>query len=279
MENKHNWALMQGDVQYWGFEVAEYPEHLDYRAGAETFALNGIDMLSELPVYIIGEVAMLYEQYAQTEIAAITYGIGRHRNQVTYYYAADQDSDNEAGFTGAHTALQNGDHGLFVQLGDKHMMHKVLSNAPFAINCYDKPHTFGARLLLKSEKGASFMDHCRCGQFCFDLMCNLSTVEHAVLLICFPKNAQVGKPCIKIEHNGAHCLVDYQVVQSPVKLRCEHFPQAAVQVHVQAYFDLNARCSSTPFYRTPFVSRLSQNLDSQVLAFCSKLCIRCTTTT
>ncbi len=119
-----------------GFEVAGHHKSLGDRAQAETFVLNGIDLLPRLPVYIVGEVAMLYEEYSQIEIAAITYEKGRYRNQVTCFHInpAQEDSDEEQDSKMGHTAMQRGDQVLFVQAGQKQMLHKVLSNAPVHVS-------------------------------------------------------------------------------------------------------------------------------------------------
>jgi len=115
----------------------------------------------------------------------------------------------------------------------------VLFKTTFELN---EPHTFGARLLLKSVKGWDVMDHCGCAQFCFIAMCSMSIAEDAVLLIRFPRRGNVCIPCITVEKRtlprGVEWLVDSEVVQSPIKLDFEQFPRAAVQV--QAWFGCGA---------------------------------------
>ena len=142
--NKHNHALLQGKVQYVpGFRIDETQNN--DRVQAEALASNGIDLLPELPSYVDGEVAMLYMENAQAEAAAITYSKGLFRTQVICYYInpAEEDSDRDEDAISGHTDLQRGDHVMFVQLGDKQMLHKVLSNAPFGINRFDKALRWG----------------------------------------------------------------------------------------------------------------------------------------
>jgi len=166
--NKHNHALLQGKVQYVpGFRIDETQNN--DRVQAEALASNGIDLLPELPSYVDGEVAMLYMENAQAEAAAITYSKGLFRTQVICYYInpAEEDSDRDEDAISGHTDLQRGDHVMFVQLGDKQMLHKVLSNAPFGINRFDNALRCDARVVLKSKRRAHVMDHCKCAQLCF----------------------------------------------------------------------------------------------------------------
>ena len=239
--NKHNHALLQGKVQYiQGFRIDT--TQIDDRVQAEAFALNGIDLLPELPSYVDEEVAMLYMEYVQAEAAAITYSKGRFRNQVICYYIipAEEDSDRVEGIVSGHTDLQRGDRVMFVQLGDKQMLHKVLSNAPFGMNRYDGNFRFDAGVLFKSKKRAHVMDHCRCAQLCFDRMCSM-VGGNASLYICFAKHEFVypGIPIQKrTTRNGdVQWFVDDTVVQHPVKINFEWFPEATVQV--QAHFTCN----------------------------------------
>ena len=198
--NKHNNAVLQGDVQYVSrFEVEK--AEFDQRVQSEAFARNSIDLLPELPLCTAGEVAMLYDDCVQAEVAAISYSKGKYRDQVTRYFLnpAEEDSDQEHEYIHGHTALQRGDQVLFIQKGDKDVLHKILSNAPFVINGCNEPN-FAARLVLKSEKKAGVMDHCQCAQFCFDLMCKMSRERSAVLYICFAKASyEHYTPCIAIE--------------------------------------------------------------------------------
>ncbi len=211
------------------------------RECSRKFALDGIDLLPELPLCTAGEVAMLYDDCVQAEVAAITYSKGKYRNQVTHYYfnPAEEDSDQDHEYIYGHTALQRGDRVLFIQKGDKDVLHKILSNAPFGINSCNEPH-FAARLVLKSEKKAGVVDHCRCAQFCSDLMCKIFREGTAVLYVCFAKASyEHYVPCIIIEKNTSpggkvEWSVDKRLVQSPVKMDFECFPHATVQL--QAHF-------------------------------------------
>ncbi len=56
--------------------------------------VDGIDLLSELPGCIVGEVALLYEAPEKTEIAKITYENQRFSHRTTYY-GNHEDSDQE----------------------------------------------------------------------------------------------------------------------------------------------------------------------------------------
>ena len=238
--DKHINGILQGNVQYVrGWNVDRIDSYT--REQAEAFALNGIDLLPELPFYIHGEVAVLYEALTQAEIAAITYTKGKFRHQVISYHvnSAAKDSDEEEDLVYGHTELQRGDQVLFVQFGTKQMSHRILSNAPFGNREYELD-AFDARVLLKTEKGAGCMNHCRAAQFCFDLMCRMSN-GHAGMYIRFSQLDITFSviPCIMIRRTTrsdgqVEWLVDEQVVQSPVKMDFERFPQAAVQV--QAHF-------------------------------------------
>jgi len=237
--NKHIYALLQGEMQYVkGIRIDKI--QTDNRVQAEAFALNGIDLLPELPSYVHGEVAMLYMDYLQAEAAAITYSKGRFRNQVVCYNSipAEEDSDRDENIVFGHTDLQRGDRVMFVQLGDKQMLHKVLSNAPFGLNryAYNDPFRFDARVLLKSKRRAHVMDHCRCAQLCFDRMCSM-VGGNASLYICFAKLETVY-PGITIKketswNGNVQWFVDDNVVQHPVKINFEWFPEATVQVQAQ----------------------------------------------
>ena len=241
--NKHNHALLQGKVQYVpGFRIDK--TQIDDRVQAEALALNGIDLLPELPSYVDGEVAMLYMESVQAEAAAITYSKGLFRNQVISYYLnpAEEDSDRDEDSVFGHTDLQRGDRVIFVQLGDKQKLHKVLSNAPFGINRLDDVFRFDARVVLKSKRRAHVMDHCKCAQLCFDRMCSM-VGGSASLYIRFAKVDFVCPdyiyPGIVIQKrttwNGdTQWYVDNNVVQHPVKINFEWFPEATVQV--QAHF-------------------------------------------
>lgn len=237
--NKHNRAILQGDVQYMSwYEVDK--AGFDERVQSEAFALNGIDLLPELPLCTAGEVAIFYDDFVQAEVAAITYSKGKYKYQVVNYFLdpAEEDSDQEHEIIPGHTALQRGDRVLFIQKGDKDLLHRILSNAPFGINSCNEL-SFGARLVLKSEKKAGFVDHCQCAQFCFDLMCKIPREGSAVLFICFAKASYEHYiPCIRIAKHITDGEVEWSVdnrsVQSPVKMHCECFPRATVQV--QAHF-------------------------------------------
>ncbi|DBB03301.1 TPA: hypothetical protein ACH3X3_010688 [Trebouxia sp. C0006] len=172
----------------------------DERVQSEAFALNGIDLLPELPLCTAGEVAMFYDDFVQAEVAAITYSKAKYKNQVVNYFLdpAEEDSEQESENIPGHTALHRGDRDLFIQKGDKDVLHRILSNAPFGINSCNEL-SFGARLVLKSEKKAGVVDHCQCAQFCFDLMCKMSREGSAVLYVCFAKASYEHYiPCIRI---------------------------------------------------------------------------------
>ena len=238
--NKHNRAILQGDMQYMSwYEVDK--AGFDERVQSEAFALNGIDLLPELPLCTAGEVAMFYDDFVQAEVAAITYSKAKYKNQVVNYFLdpAEEDSEQESENIPGHTALHRGDRDLFIQKGDKDVLHRILSNAPFGINSCNEL-SFGARLVLKSEKKAGVVDHCQCAQFCFDLMCKMSREGSAVLYVCFAKASYEHYiPSIRIAKyisSGGEVKwsVDSRPVQSPVKMHFECFPRATVQV--QAHF-------------------------------------------
>jgi hypothetical protein len=241
--NKHNHALLQGKVQYiQGFRIDT--TQIDDRVQAEALALNGIDLLPDLPSYVNGEVAMLYMRNTLAETAAIAYSQGQFKNQVKCYWIdlAEEDHHQDEGTVFGHTELRRGDQVIFVQYGDKQMLHKVLSNAPFEINKHGKAFRFDARVVLKSKRRAHVMDHCRCAQLCFDHMCSMLG-GNASLYICFAKDVFVQRrPGIVIQKkttwNGdVQWSVDNNVVQHPVRINFEWFPEATVKV--QAHFTCN----------------------------------------
>ncbi len=227
---------------------------IDDRVQAEALALNGIDLLPDLPSYVDWEVVMLYMKNTLAETAAITYSKGRFRNQVTCYYLnpAEEDIDCDEDSVSGHTDLQRGDRVMFVQLGDKQVLYRNLSNAPFAINRYDDAFRFDARVVLRSKRRAHVMDHCRCAQLCFDRMCSM-VGGNASLYIRFSKESYPATryvyPGITIQKktnwNGVvEWLVDDVVLPHPVKINFECFPGATVQV--QAHLTCNFEAFGEP---------------------------------
>ncbi|DBB08991.1 TPA: hypothetical protein ACH3X3_007621 [Trebouxia sp. C0006] len=106
------------------------------------------------------------------------------------------------------------------------------------------------------------MDHCKCAQLCFDRMCSM-VGGTASLYIRFAKVDLVypGITIHKTTWNGnVQWFVDDDVVQNPVTINFEWFPEATVQV--QAHFTCNFEVFDEP--RVLPVSIFYKNMDIKV---------------
>ena len=180
--NMHVSQALQGDLQYTkGFAI---PEHLN-RCHQETFALNGMDLLTDLPDCFdpaLCHVVILYHGLHIDEVTRIRYNkhLQQYGVRVTYYdnYQSDGDSestedsdgtdsirDDDHKYVRGHTndySLLQPDTVLFEKECDRAEVIKIMCNAPFrlkepqhvdATGADEFQHEVSVRISLHTKRG------------------------------------------------------------------------------------------------------------------------------
>ena len=177
--DKHLHQAMSGRVQFVkDFESAACSVPLGYRCHAETFALCGIDLLSDVPQDIYDSsfscvlVAYTDAQYLADTVEVKALGgldiagtSGDPLFQVRYIVEApdEEDPDEES---------DEEDHLLFEDVCHRSDVHKLLCSAPFPDRIYEVRQIASTLFLQSTLSDASTEDLKQCAQHCFELMCS-----------------------------------------------------------------------------------------------------------
>ena len=252
--NKHLHQALSGKVQFVkDFESAACSVPLSYRCHAETFALCGIDLLSDAPqdmydsssscVRVVYTDALYLADTVEVKFLGGLDVAGTSDDplfQVRYIVEAPDEEDPDEEF-------DEEDHLLFEDVCHRSDVHKLLCSAPFPDRIYEVRQIASTLFLQSTLSEASTEDLNQCAQHCFELMCSRRWFDSKIYIIFARREYD---PSYGLD-SGCHAMkLDRSISRThpqqdiwsfnnldrsgPVKLDFAFFPQGAFRV--EAYF-------------------------------------------